>query len=986
MRFGILGALRVIDGGREIAITAGRDRVVLAMLLLHPGEIVGADILVDAVWDEAPPVTARGQLQTCVSRLRRMLPAGVILTDPAGYGIRLDDDDLDAVVFTRLVGQARRVAEAETARKSLREALALWRGPALVGLDSRAVRQRAAVLDERYAVAVEDWADLELGGGDDRNLVAELTGLVERFPLRERLRAQLMLSLERAGRQAEALAEFRRARDLLQMELGVDPGPALREAHRRILAGDAPPEPAVAAAIRCLPRAVGDFTGHDGAVRRLIAAVGAGAADGPTVLVIDGMAGSGKTTLAVHVANRSAERHPDAQLFVDLQGHSENEPIQPAAALLTLLRQLGVAADRIPADLIERADLWHQQLSGLRAVVVLDNAASSAQLARLIPTSPGSLCLVTSRRRLVGLDGVHPESLPVLDEPAAVALLAKIVGDRVAAEPGAALEVVRRCGRLPLAIRLAGSRLAHRPRWRVADLLRRLGESALPELAAEDRTVASAFTLSYVQLAEREQRVFRLLGLHPGERFEPLAVAALTGLPLDDARDVLDGLVDVNLIEEPEPELYRLHDLLRQYAAALAGEFPAGDRAAAVAGLLDFQLHAIAASNPSSRREHLDRDLPLGRPDRPDLLAALADPGRHLERERPYLPAFVDAAFAADRPDFAWRIPRAAWWHLYTRGYVNEIDRLLRLGLETARNAGDQAAVATAANYLASSAYRLGREDEARALLEEAVRLRRDLGDHSGVSTAMNNLGAIYETEGRFVEMVELAAAQWALQSASFRNDRLNIAFRYNCDGVGNMRLGRLERAQQVFRIRLQMAIEMRETVGVANVFLHLAVVKRKLGGSVDIVRRMLAAALRLYRAEGHAVGESEVLAELALLCHAEGRPAAALDLLRQATSIVERIENRRYEAQYRSYQGRVLLASGEITGAGESYDHALRLTAVRYPYERATALAGKGSVRAAAGDPASARQLWAQALELFTRMGVPERLDVERRLEAGVT
>jgi signal transduction histidine kinase len=194
--------------------------------------------------------------------------------------------------------------------------------------------------------------------------------------------------------------------------------------------------------------------------------------------------------------------------------------------------------------------------------VVLDNAASTAQVLPLLPTSGAALVLITSRRRLAGLDGVHPESLPVLDDAEAVALLEKIVGARAAAEPEAAVEVVRRCGRLPLAIRLAGARLAHRPRWRVADLLRRLSESALPELAAEDRTVASAFALSYEQLPDRAQRMFRLLGLHPGERFEALAVAALTDEPLDRARDLLDDLLDVHLVEEPEPVALRSDEVL----------------------------------------------------------------------------------------------------------------------------------------------------------------------------------------------------------------------------------------------------------------------------------------------------------------------------------------------------------------------------------------------------------------------------------------
>lgn len=987
MRFGILGALRVTDAGREIAITAGRDRIVLAMLLLHPGQIVGADDLIDAVWEDGPPATARGQLQTCVSRLRRTLPAGVILTDPAGYGIRLRDDELDAAVFNRLVGQAREAAgasEAETARKALREALALWRGPALTGLDSPAIRRRAAVLDERHAVAVEDWADLELAGGDDRNLVAELTGLVERFPLRERLRAQLMLSLHRVGRQADALAEYRRARELLQAELGIDPGPALQQAHRRILTGDE--TPAVAASPpRCLPRTVADFTGRDDAVLRLLAAAEAGAAHGPTVLMIDGMAGSGKTTLALHVASQVGDGYPDAHLFLDLQGHSENEPLDPGVALLILLRQLGVAAERIPAGTDERAALWRTELSGRRALVVFDNVASSVQVGRLLPNSAGSLSLITSRRRLVGLDSVRLESLPVLGVSEALVLLEKIAGERVAAEPDAALEVVHRCGRLPLAIRLAGSRLVHRPRWRVADLVRRLGESALPELAAEDRTVASAFALSYAQLAERERRVFRLLGLHPGERFEPLAVAALTGLPLDDARDVLDGLVDVNLIEEPEPDLFRLHDLLRQYAAALAGELPAEERHAAVADLLDFHLHAIAAWTPLHRREHLDRDLRLGRPVRPDLLAALADPVRHLERERRYLPAFVEAGLAIGRPDFAWRLPRAAWRYLYTRGYLADLQLLLAHGMETARSIGDQAAVATIANYLASCAMRLGRHAEVRALLEEAIRIRRALGDDRGLSTLLLNLTGLYASEGRHAELLktleELATHQALSRIA--RDDVMNAALRLEHSGISYARLGLLPAALRCYRLRLQLAIEMKDPAGLGNAFLILAAAKRRYGARPEMIWRMLRVALRLNRVADYAIGESETLAEMALLELADGRAPAALELLGQAIVIVERVKHQRLKSLLYSYRGEVLLASAQLASARASYDDATELVAKRYPYEWGLALLGRGAVELAEGDPAAARRTWVQALALFTEMDVPERFDAERRLAA---
>ncbi len=964
-----------------MAITAGRDRIVLAMLLLRPGQIVATDELMDAVWDDDPPVTARGQLQTCVSRLRRTLPPGAILSDPAGYGIQVTGDELDSVTFARLVGRAR--SRDGGARKLFREALDLWRGPALTGIDSRAVRHQAAVLDEQQATAIEDWLDLELADGQDRDLVAQLSGLVEQFPLRERLRAQLMLALHRDGRQADALAEYRRAHDLFRDQLGIAPSPVLQDLQRRILLGEpaaSPPAATGPAVVDSMPRAVGDFTGREQLMARLLGTVDT-ADPVPAVRVVDGMAGSGKTTFAVYLAGLVRDRFPDARLFVDLHGHSDQRPLTPEAALVTLLRQLGVPADHIPDDRDERIRLWRGELATRRAVVLLDNAASTAQVLPLLPTSGTALVLITSRRRLAGLDGVHPESLPVLDEAEAVALLEKIVGPRVRAEPEAALEVVRRCGRLPLAIRLAGARLAHRPRWRVADLLRRLSESVLPELAAEDRTVASAFALSYGQLPDRAQLMFRLLGLHPGERFEALAVAALTGEPLDEARDRLDDLLDMHLIEEPEAEVFRLHDLLREYAAALAAELPAEDRRVALVRLLDFQLHAFVAANDGPQRNVVALDVRLGPPLRPDLVAVLGDPAAHMERERSNLAAFVDAAAAAGLTEWVWLLPRAAWRYLYTRGYVVESDVLLRRGIAAARQLGDESAVAVCANYLASCAQRLDRRDEARSLLELAVRTARALNDNERTARPMGNLAVIYESEGRFAEMI--ATSEEALRIGSWlRDDRMNSALRHGAIGAGYARLGRPGPALWHLRIRLQLAIDLPDAVGVASCLHAIGMVKWRAGlATVGTVRRMITVALREMRSAGFAIGESECLSELAWLEQAEGRTKAALDLVGQAATIAERIGHQRFASLYGAYRGEFLLAGGDVAGARDSFDEALRLARTRYPYEWAVALTGRAAVHLIEGEPAVARRLWKQALTMFTGMGVPERHDVTRRL-----
>lgn len=637
MRFGILGPLRV--GGGESTVTAGRDRIVLAMLLLRAGRLVPVDELVDAVWEDRPPATARAQLQTCVSRLRRRfteleLAPDLIVTDPAGYGVRTAPTDLDAEVFTRGVEAARAAATAGRlvdARAEFRAALALWRGPALGGIPSRSVRRRAQALDEQRLTVLEECVDVELRLGRAAELIGELAESVDQHPVRERLRGQLMLALSAVGRQADALAVYREGRRTYADELGIEPGAELQELHQRVLAGDlalAGREARPTVPVRSLPRAIGDFTGRQQTMARLVKEVEAGA----RIQLIDGMAGSGKTTLAVHLATALADEYPDAQLYIDLHGHSERTPLTPAAAVATLLRQLGVPAERVPMSQDDRLALWRSELAGRRALLVLDNAATADQVTPLLPNGSHCLILITSRRRLVGVDEGRPSSLPVLDSDEAVELLGRVVGvARVAAEPEAATEVVRRCGHLPLAIRLAGARLAHRPHWRIADLAERLASrpDPLAEFEVGERSVGRAFALSYAQVSPVAQRAFRLLGLHPGVRFDTPVAAALTGQSLPKAQDLLDELVDANLVEETEPGRYRLHDLVREYARTLVAE-PGreGERRDGIAGLLDHHLHVATVI---ARKRELSSSFTLAllpAPARPDLVLPVAEQGR----------------------------------------------------------------------------------------------------------------------------------------------------------------------------------------------------------------------------------------------------------------------------------------------------------------------------------------------------------------------
>jgi hypothetical protein len=579
--------------------------------------------------------------------LRRKLAAGVIVTDPAGYRLVVDDPrQVDLLAFRDLVDRARAAAGArlaEQARRHYRDALGLWRGPALAGIGSPTVRRLAAGLDEEHLRAREECLDLELSMDAGGELVPELTDLCQRHPYREALHRALMLTLFRAGRQADALAAYQRVRTQLVTELGQEPGPALRQLHQRILIGDEslmpdhghPSTAPAAQAGRCLPRTIGDFTGRETELAWVDDAATNPDPYAPLILAIDGMPGVGKTSLAVRAAHLLADSYPDGQLFIDLHGHSEQGPVEPTAALCTLLRQLGTPPGRIPTDPEERVERWRGELAGRRILLVLDNAATTAQITPLLPAEAGVLVLVTSRRRLLDLAAARPLSMDILDPDDSVALLARVAGDRVREEPDAAAEVAKHCGHLPLALRMAAARLAHRPHWTVRDLADRLADPYEPlTLFAADHTTADAFALSYHQLAPDTRRTFRLLGLHPGTHFDVYAVAALTGATLTGARLHLDELVDAHLVEEIQADRYRLHDLVRAYAAGLVAVTDADqDRGAATRGLLDYYLHAAARAGERFESAVSRRTFRPGEPLRSDLV-----------RERPALGAdWLDA-------------------------------------------------------------------------------------------------------------------------------------------------------------------------------------------------------------------------------------------------------------------------------------------------------------------------------------------------------
>jgi DNA-binding SARP family transcriptional activator/tetratricopeptide (TPR) repeat protein len=995
MLFHVLGPIRAEAEGGEATLTR-REQLLLAMLVTHANEPVRVDAIVDAVWGDTPPRNARNQVQGCVSRLRKNLSdAGVsgqvVVTGSGGYELRVDPECVDLLRFRRSVAEARVAAgqgRSHEAAERYQAALAMWHGPALAGAGTELLRKAGAVLEEERLRATEERIEVELALDRGSELVADLTDLVSRHPYRESLHAALMLALYRSHRQADALAAYQRVYRSLVEEVGTEPGPVLRDLHQRILNSDpslrGPAAPGGdhggRSARHCLPRAVGDFTGRPDEVARLLTAAGADPT-GPTVLAIDGMPGVGKTALAVHVAHLLAGSYPDAQLFIDLLGHSEQEPVEPAAALHTLLLQLGVPGGRVPRDLADRISLWRDEMAGRRALLVLDNAAGAAQVSPLLPAGTGCLVLVTSRRRLLGLDAARPVSLGVLPGDQAVALLAQIVGDRLRAEPDAAAEVVERCGRLPLAIRLAGARLAHRPSWRVQDLADRLGDDRemLTELAAEDRTVADAFALSYVQLAPEQRRVFRLLSLHPGESFDGYAVAALADVSLAAARAALDDLVERHLVEEPRPGRYRLHDLLREYARRLALSEAGTDCRAAVERLLDYYLHATVGAGGVVDRPASRGSLQMGEPIRLDLVSGPAALGMDWAvEERPTLVAAVRCAVAAGLDDYAWRLARALWGFVYHRGYLDDLVDTHRCALEAAERLADERAIATTCNYLASAYDRIGEFDTAVELLERSISLQVKADDRIGVATARMNLASVKQKLGEMAEAVRLHEQALAAKQAVGDIDGMGTTL-HNL-GLLHTNLGRYPEAARCHRRSLAIARERGDLAGCANALGDLGAARTKLG-EYGPAGRLLMASLRLKRRIGFRGGEVDVVNDLGVLHRALGRCDEAMAWHAEALALAQDLGDRSAVCMTRNDLGRTLRESGDTGGALGQHRVALtEASKMRFKYENARALDGIAACLRNT-EPDAARNYWLRALHLYRQMGVPEQSDVERHL-----
>jgi DNA-binding SARP family transcriptional activator len=604
VEFRLLGPVEVYVAGRAVGLARSQLRTVVAVLAAEAGRVVPAETLLDRLWEDGPPKSARAVLQSHLTRLRQALePVGPVLARrPGGYLLDVDPDRVDLHAFRRAVAAAEPDRPDPVRAELLAGALRLWHGTALAGLPGRwAARARAGWTQQRIEAAVAA-AEVGLRLGRSAAVLTGTRALLAEHPLAEPLVAVLLRALVAEGREAEALALYARHRAELADELGTEPGAGLRALHQSILTGtrrprrhSAEPRPAQ------LPRDIGGFTGRQAELSTLDTLLEPGSDSPSTVAIagVSGMAGVGKTALVVHWAHRVAHRFTDGVLYVNLRGFDPGgRAVDTAAAVRRFLDALGAAADRIPAELDAQAALYRSLSAGRRLLVVLDNARAAEQVRPLLPGTGSAVVVVTSRHHLTGLvaaDGAQPVSLGPLSTSDARALLAGRLGrHRVAAEPAAVDAIIAACARLPLALGIAAARAAAAgvPLPALAAELTAAGpDGAAARLGALDAgdpasNVSAVFSWSYRALSPAAARLFRLLGLHPGPDVTLGAAAALADLPASRAAALLTELTRASLLAETAPGRWDRNELVGAYAADLARTLdPPADRAAAAARL-----------------------------------------------------------------------------------------------------------------------------------------------------------------------------------------------------------------------------------------------------------------------------------------------------------------------------------------------------------------------------------------------------------------
>ncbi len=1029
MELRILGPVELMADRRSLNIGGPRQRTVLAMLALNVNRVVPVERLIDAVWDDSPPRTARGQIQICVSALRKLFAeAGkeqAILVRSPGYLLELETDELDSERFGSLMQAAKqqaaggRAAEAVT---TLHQATAMWRGCALAGVPSDLVQRGATMLEQQRMAALEERIRLDLALARHEEVIGELRGLCEEYPLHEQLHSYLMVALYRSGRQADALEVARRTRYTLLEEIGIEPSPELQQLELAILNQDtslelpasakpAPwssahavtaepsevPQPSAPAPApagqsdvpRQLPASIADFTGRDeqlNQIKRLLQDGGNPYA--MRIVAISGMSGIGKSSLAVQAAHELAAEFPDGQLYADLRAGGADSA---ATVLARFLRALKVGSSALPDELAERAEIYRSQIAGKRILIVLDDMVSEEQVLPLLPGSPSCAVLATSRAKLGGLPSVSWVDVTVFDMDSSTKLLAHIIGsDRVTAEPEATTELVDLCGGLPLALRIVGARLAARPHWPITHLVRRLTDKArrLDELAHRGLGLRSTIDLAYAALGKKSKRLFHLFALMEGGDVPGWTAAALLDTDLLDAEDVLEDLVDAQMIEsvlyaDGERPRYRFHDLIRVYAfERLVQTESEAERQAALGRVLGAWLSladeahrqqyggdftVLHGSAPRWRRLSVDTEIG-------------GDPIQWWETERRALTTAVRQAAENGLDELCWDLALTLVSMFEALGYLDDWRETAQLGLDAATRAGNrrgQAAMLYSAGSLGIVQYRL---EVAETSLVRALSIFEAEGDRHGHALVLRNLAYIDSLHGRFAEMIEKYAR--SLNLLREVGDHVGEAHVLRAMARFRIEEGDIEEARELLDAALSCCHKVGSSRGEAQV-LHRYAQLHMSAGELELAGKTLQRVLVIVRGTGDQIGETHALYSLGIVYLREERLDSATTVLQQALDLSRRVSERLIEGDALRALGEVSIARADLATAVAHLDNALPIFAeLRSSLRQAKTLVLLSGLHATA-DPERSGQELETAIALVSGLDSKEAASLRTQLES---
>ncbi len=1027
----LLGPLTLAVDDIESDLGGARQRVVLAMLALNANRMVPVDQLIDAVWDTSPPITARAQIQICISGLRRVLtsadgPARIRTRSP-GYLLEIPESNLDVAQFNNLVDSARGHVEANRlseAVATLRSALSLWRGPALAGMQSEQLRSGGAVLEDAKVAAIMERIRLDLTLGRHEEVVGELFALVTEHPLRERLYEFLMLALYRSGRQAEALEVCRRARATLMDELGIELGQSVRRLENAILnrdpdldigtsgndarAATTPPDQR-SAAPRRLPASIADFTGRQeqlAEIKRLLSnelhddegddqagldeEEELAASYGMRIVAISGKGGVGKSAIALRAAHELRDDFPDGHLYGDLESPDGED--RTRGVLERFLRALGVGGNAMPDDDEERGELYRSRVANKKVLVVLDGAVDEDQVIPLLPAGQGCAVIVTSRARLSGLPGAHQLDVDVFDMNLSLKMLTAIVGaERLEAEPEATLELVSLCGGLPLAIRIAAARLASRPHWRIDVLVARLrnGVRRLDELSYRGLVLRSNIGLSYRALSGPAQFLFRRFALITTADFPGWTAAALLDVDPYEAFEVVESLVEAQLLDTvryPGERLrYRFHDLIRVYATEqLLSTESEVERTNTVERLLGAWL---ARAEHAHRKEYggdytiLHGTAPRwsggGELEETD---EMSDQMEWLEAERHSLVSAVHLAADYGMSEACWDLALTSVTLFQVKGHFDDWHETGKRALAAAETAGNQRGRAAMLYSLGSMHSQQTRLDEAERCFADALELFEQVGDDHGYALALRNSATLDRMRSHGT--ATMPKYEVALEKMRAVGDEVGEAHVLQKMAKVCIDEGDADRAQVLLESALACCRRVKYLRGEAQVLNRFAEL-HLFDNRVEEAHQALNRVLLIVRDVGDRIGEAHALYQLGVVRQRSGRLDNAETTLQHALALAQEVGERMVAGAVHYALGEIALARGQAAAGTDHVDAALRLFAeLGSSIGRAKTLILRSDIHEGRGEKGLVTRDLDQAIELLNTVDSAEAIRLREELE----